>query len=245
MKKGKIIAIFMISVGLLTGCVDNMPDMTQEENDLVAEYAADLLLKYSPNYNNRLVDVDSLPIETVVEETMQEESEEIQTQDTEENNNKDPKNEQTEQPEKETEIVQEEEKNLRDVDVADILSVDDLSITFNDYQLCDMYPVDGTAFGVSAAKEHKLLVLHFEVKNAKDEAVLCDMFEIDPKLVVTVNGKSYKAMNTLLENDMTVYIDEIKGDSQKDLVALFEIETDDEIGESFILQISNESYYVD
>ena len=56
MKKGKIIGVLAISACMLTGCIDSMPDMTEEQSELVAEYAADMLLKYSPNYHYRIAE---------------------------------------------------------------------------------------------------------------------------------------------------------------------------------------------
>ena len=60
MKKIKILGLLAMSAVMLTGCVDAMPDMTTEQSDIVAEYAAGLLLKYSPNYNYRLVSDEEL-----------------------------------------------------------------------------------------------------------------------------------------------------------------------------------------
>lgn len=245
MKKGKLVAILTLTIGLLTGCVDNMPDMTQEENDLVAEYAADLLLKYSPNYSSRLVDVSDIPMDIMIEETTQEEIVEQQSE-SEQIDEKD--KESVEITEQETEVIQEKEEipdNLNDVDLAEIFSIDDLSITYADYDICDMYPTKGTGFGVSASKKHKLLVLHFTTRNNTSDAVSCDLFEVDPQMTVKVNGAKYKALNTLLENDLTVYIDDIPGNTEKDLVALFEIDAEEDFPESFILQISNANYYVE
>jgi hypothetical protein len=33
-----------------------MPELTDDESDMISEYAAGLLLKYSPNYDYRIVD---------------------------------------------------------------------------------------------------------------------------------------------------------------------------------------------
>ena len=60
MKKGKLIGVIVITAGLLTGCIDNMPDMTEEQSALIAEYAADIMLKYSSNYNYRIADEEDL-----------------------------------------------------------------------------------------------------------------------------------------------------------------------------------------
>ena len=69
MKKGKLIGMVAIAAGLLTGCVDQMPEMTEEQSALIAEYAADMLLKYSPNYVYKIADEDVLVEEEITEVT--------------------------------------------------------------------------------------------------------------------------------------------------------------------------------
>ena len=54
MKKGKILGLMAMSAVLLAGCADAMPELTDDEAELIAEYAADLLLKYSPNYDYKI-----------------------------------------------------------------------------------------------------------------------------------------------------------------------------------------------
>ena len=71
MKKGKIIGITVMVASLLTGCVDAMPDLTEEQSALIAEYAADMLLKYSPNYNYRIEDEEALAEEETTEEMIE------------------------------------------------------------------------------------------------------------------------------------------------------------------------------
>ena len=73
MKKGKIIVVLAVSACMLTGCIDSMPDMTEEQSELVAEYAADMLLKYSPNYHYRIADEEEVASAEAEMETSQEE----------------------------------------------------------------------------------------------------------------------------------------------------------------------------
>ncbi len=56
MKNKRLLRIFamVLSVVTLTGC-GNMPDVTERENDLIAEYAAGVLLRYSEDYELRLM----------------------------------------------------------------------------------------------------------------------------------------------------------------------------------------------
>ena len=60
MKKGKVLGLIALSAILLTGCVDAMPELTAEQSDIIAEYAAGLLLKYSPRYQYRIVSEEEL-----------------------------------------------------------------------------------------------------------------------------------------------------------------------------------------
>ena len=60
MKKGKVIGLLVMSAVLLTGCVDSMPDLTAEQSDIIAEYAAGLLLKYSRHYDYKIVSEEEL-----------------------------------------------------------------------------------------------------------------------------------------------------------------------------------------
>lgn len=60
MKKGKVLGLIAMSAMLMTGCVDAMPELTAEQSDIIAEYAAGLLLKYSPRYQYRIVSEEEL-----------------------------------------------------------------------------------------------------------------------------------------------------------------------------------------
>ncbi|MBO6108874.1 MAG: hypothetical protein J6P16_05675, partial [Eubacterium sp.] len=58
MKKKRIWITGALIMGmLLTGCGD-LPDISEHQSDLIAEYAGGVLLKYSPKYQLRLVEND-------------------------------------------------------------------------------------------------------------------------------------------------------------------------------------------
>lgn len=55
MKRTRILCLILaVSVISLTGCMD-VKDMSEEQSDLVAEYAAGVLLRYSDKYERRLI----------------------------------------------------------------------------------------------------------------------------------------------------------------------------------------------
>lgn len=246
MKKGKIIGIMVIITCIMTGCVDNMPDMTQEQTDLIAEYAADLLLKYSPNYNYKIADE-----ETVEEALAQESTEESTEEDTEEISSQSEDEKTTETPNEEmSEIAQEdsdseegtdhESVTPEEADIAGLLAMDEFEISYASFEIADSYPKDGTGFVIKAPQGKQLLIVHFDVKNASSESKTCDIFEKETVVRVNINEAGYReTMSTLLVNDFSTYMEELAGNETKDVVAVIAInEASEEEISSMTLRIT-------
>ena len=206
MKKGKIIGVLAVSACMLTGCIDSMPDMTEEQSELVAEYAADMLLKYSPNYHYRIADEEEVAsaeaeMETSQEEeTMQEESQ--------------PSQDLSQTGSGETVSVGAETsvEDGSEYDLAAFFGMDQFSIMYASCEITDAYPnaESGVGFSVTAPQGYNLLVLHFDVENLGEEAAQCDLFDQISKVTVNVNDAGYvQALGTLLTNDLTTYMEDI------------------------------------
>lgn len=236
MKKGKIIGITVITAGLLTGCVDHMPELTEEQSALIAEYAADMLLKYSPNYNYRLADEEELAeaetTEAIIEEAVQEQSEveEEQTQETAE--------------EVQT-IVVESNLNIVDaseVDFAETFGIDDVEIHYDFLEVCSSYPKKETesGFSVNAPAGKSLIVMNFTIENVGEDTVICDLFEKDFDISMNLNNGNYKKISsTLLVNDFTTYMEEIPSGERREAVIIAETEAmSEEAISSCVLRIT-------
>lgn len=246
MKKGKIIGIMVIITCIMTGCVDNMPDMTQEQTDLIAEYAADLLLKYSPNYNYKIAD------EEAVEEALAQESTEESTEENTEEISSQSEDEKTTETSNEemSEITQEDSSSAEDTehesvkpeeaDIAGLLAMDEFEISYTSFEVADSYPKNGSGFAIKAPQGKKLLIIHFDVKNASSESKTCDIFEKEALIRVNVNEEGYReTMSTLLVNDFSTYMEELAEDETKDVVAVIAInEASEEEISSMTLQIT-------
>ncbi len=255
MKKGKILGMTVMAALLLTGCVDNMPDMTAEQSELVAEYAAGLLLKYSPNYEYGLADEDALfEEETVTEESSEEESAQAESTVEEETTVTESSKEEessvvteieihvgadkTESdvkyiPVNNTETVELKE-NPYEVEIAEIVGTEDLGIRYTYYEICSEYPngSGGSGFTVQPQKGKQLLVIHFNVENKAEETFACDLFDSGIRIKADVNEQGFeKTMSTLLVNDITTYIEDIKVGAKEDVVTVMEVEavTEDDI----------------
>ncbi len=242
MKKGKIIGVLAVSACMLTGCIDSMPDMTEEQSELVAEYAADMLLKYSPNYHYRIADEEEVAsaeaeMETSQEEeTMQEESQ--------------PSQDLSQTGSGETVSVGAETsvEDGSEYDLAAFFGMDQFSIMYASCEVTDAYPnaESGVGFSVTAPQGYNLLVLHFDVENLGEEAAQCDLFDQISKVTVNVNDAGYvQALSTLLTNDLTTYIEDIPAGEVADAVVVVPVEqTDlDEI-QTAVMQITTQDSVV-
>lgn len=242
MKKGKIIGVLAISACMLTGCIDSMPDMTEEQSELVAEYAADMLLKYSPNYHYRIADEEEVAsaeaeMETSQEEeTMQEESQ--------------PSQDLSQTGSGETVSVGAETsvEDGSEYDLAAFFGMDQFSIMYASCEITDAYPnaESGVGFSVTAPQGYNLLVLHFDVENLGEEAAQCDLFDQISKVTVNVNDAGYvQALSTLLTNDLTTYMEDIPAGEVADAVVVVPVEqTDlDEI-QTAVMQITTQDSVV-
>lgn len=242
MKKGKIIGVLAVSACMLTGCIDSMPDMTEEQSELVAEYAADMLLKYSPNYHYRIADEEEVAsaeaeMETSQEEeTMQEESQ--------------PSQDLSQTGSGETVSVGAETsvEDGSEYDLAAFFGMDQFSIMYASCEVTDAYPnaESGVGFSVTAPQGYNLLVLHFDVENLGEEAAQCDLFDQISKVTVNVNDAGYvQALSTLLTNDLTTYMEDIPAGEVADAVVVVPVEqTDlDEI-QTAVMQITTQDSVV-
>lgn len=242
MKKGKIIGVLAISACMLTGCIDSMPDMTEEQSELVAEYAADMLLKYSPNYHYRIADEEEVAsAETEMETSQEEETTQEESQ---------PSQDLSQTGMGETVSVDAEAsvEDGAEYDLAAFFGMDQFSIMYASCEVTDAYPnaESGVGFSVTAPQGYNLLVLHFDVENLGEEAAQCDLFDQISKVSVNVNDAGYvQALSTLLTNDLTTYMEDIPAGEVADAVVVVPVEqTDlDEI-QTAVMQITTQDSVV-
>ena len=245
MKKGKIVGMLAISACMLTGCVDYMPDMTEEQSELVAEYAADLLLKYSPNYQYRIADEEQLAQAQSQEESTQEETsaqEESASEGSSETTQETAAESSTDGSTVETQTSVEDGAEY---DLASFVGMDSFTIRYQSCEVTDSYPnVDtGSGFSVTAPQGNNLLILHFDIKNISEETQECNLFDQISKVRVNVNDAGYKqALSTLLTNDFTTYMEEIPAGETSDVVVAVAVEeTNIEEISSVIMRVSTEN----
>ncbi len=209
MRRGKKIGIVLVAAMslMLTACGESVPEMTEEENAQVVEYAAGLLLKYDQNYENRLVEEDP-EAEEKASEKEKTESDEV-------------KQESQETQAADTSAVEANKS------VQGFYGIKGVEVKYINYELKDVYPdgnVEEASYAMSAESGYKLLVLNFEMKNTTQQDVDVNMASTGVKFKISVNGGQPEyALTTILPNDLSTYMGTISVGDTKNLVLVGEV----------------------
>ena len=266
-------------VSLLTGCGT---DLTDEQNRIIAEYAADLLLEYDEEYQAKYGNTELEPdtdhtidtedinetedtsvfTEDITEEITTEEiteepgsTEDLPTEEltTEENDSVRDSEEDTEASTEDSasaesasdqvaEVTTEENtdppvSNDNVADIAEIVGISGLSITYSKLMFLDRYPSidqDGAFIYLDADPGYKLAVMKFNIVNNTSDSIMLDLLntDIDYRLVMN-QSKAAKPMLTILMDDLGTFSNSIPGGSDQSAVLVYQI------SESSIEQIQN------
>lgn len=227
------VSIFTVFGLALTGCTE-VKNLTDEQSALIAEYAADLLLKYDSNYVDRIA-----------------ENEQESGTDAEEGSTENvPATEDTEQ-ENTTEQVDGNEAGGKETvvgdetDIAKIAGEDGVSITYRDYQIISHYPEtegENDFLSLDASAGYELLVLRFRVSNSTDKAVDISLPDKALDYRVVCNGdKAANAMTTILPEDLGNLEITVNPQEEQEAVLVFQVsDTLKDALESIELHVKNQ-----
>lgn len=215
---GILIVLFSFA---LSGCVDvGNINLTKEEEEQIADYAADILIKYDSNSKGRLVD-------TTQKRLLDQAVEEFAAKQKEENSDKESKSEDGEDSSK-NEENSDPYAIAGEQDIAKALGqASGMGIYYTGYENTKAYPSDGSSdgfFNMSATEGNELLVFHFDVINLEENPVHCDILSQQPMFRMILNGNEREnALTTLLLNDLGTLDTDIESGSKIDSVVVLEV----------------------
>lgn len=210
-KKG-LVSILLCGVMLSTaGCGTKPYDLSSEEQEKVAAYAAHVVTRYNDRQEEGLIRIQQ---EDVSEETADSKEPQAETKDKQENTEDNTKNvtSDAEKPKAET------------VSLRQALKLEDgLDAAFENYDVTDSY-VESDYFAMNATAGKTFLAVHINLK-ATGGDIECDMLAKNLKYRVVINGdKTVAAQTSILLNDLGTYQGTIAGGSAQECVLLFETE---------------------
>ena len=215
MRKAGTVLCGIMAAALLAGCGATMPDLTQEETDLISEYAVGVLLKYDKNHSGRLVDTAAYDVpeeepEETPAETLPEEEPEDTVDDTEV-----------------IDVSQDEEADAPPSTIEEYYGISDITFQYNGYELLQSYPPatdDALFFAMDATDGMQLLVLRFTATNMASTDQTLNMLAYGARFRVSVNGEAAQnALSTMLLDDIQTYNDVIAAGGATELVCIVEV----------------------
>lgn len=231
-KRRLLAGLIACGIFVTTGC-GQVIDLTDEENHLIAEYAAELLLKYDRNYDTRynpdeLEDTTETMTET--DATTEATTEMVTTTEAATTEQDVPADGQTTQAQPVTDEAVKEDIGATvdsDFDIAAFVGESRISVRYAYYMVVDSYPSydqDGMYIEVQAPEGYKLLVLKFEVENKTNEDQAVDLYNKDVNYNIVVdNSRTTKQMLTILADDLYTYDKTIQASSREEAVLLYTV----------------------
>ena len=207
---------------LLTGCGASLPEMTQEQEDQIVNYAVALAVKYHARSVSRLVDLS-------LYESMEENSP-SQAPAPEEPEGADDQNKGGMDPVKETETTDISQETAVQSTLEGFYGLEGIRIDYTGAYFCDVYPEESDEeffFMVEATAGMRILAVSFELHNVSDRAAEIDFLSESPRIRLVLNGRSMPILTSVLPDDLATYQGVAEAGETVKLVILAEIEEAD------------------
>ena len=205
----------IMTAALISGCGAQMPDLTQEETDLISEYAVGILLKYDKYHKSRLV--DTMEYDIAAEEIPEEPEVGMPEEEPENNDNAEV-----------VDVSQDVEPQAPPATIEEYYGIQGITFQYLGYDLTQSYPssADGEAlfFAMDATDGSELLVLRFMASNVSSTDQTLNMLDSGARFRVSVNGESSQSvLTTMLLDDMQTYNDVLPAGNSVELVSIVEV----------------------
>ena len=238
----------LLTCTVLGGCgsLVPMPELTEEQTQLVTEYAAGLILKYDLTaVDGKLLTAEELAQSEMLEAQQRQREREAKAaaedylakkanaaKDKKKNSDKDSKSDSSSKAPTEQTVG----------DLADFYGIDGFDINYTGYEISDSYPTSGEdmLMAMDATPGKTLCVLKFNVTNSSGADATFDMFYRNPNFYLSVNGGDrVHQQYTLLLDDMAASNDPVAAGETVERVLIFEVPEDVGSVSSLSLQVKN------
>ncbi len=220
LKKYILFSTFLAFMFITSGCAEAVGDfnLTQSEEEQIAGYCADMLLKYDKDHQSNVVDTSmARELQARVDAIKEMNAKKPEKEDTPSGNSSHKsKNSEAKDP-----YALSSEQNL-----AAVYGQEGFEVKYKGYEVCDAYPHDGSSsnfFAMEATMGKQLIVFHFDITNTTGESKECDFISQDAFYRVVVNDSERKnALTTILLNDLATVDETIAGGATMDAVVVLE-----------------------
>ena len=210
----------------ISGCGSDI-SLNEEQNELVAEYAANAILQRNSEYKDRLdlqeeATTQAEVISTTESTTQAEKQESV-------NSGED------------SDAMETTEVTAKVADISELFSKQKLTVLYKGYKVVSQYSDKNQASSsVEAQSGKKLLVVQFQVKNTSSKKNKVDLLDSNVSYKLHTDTGETEPMLTLLEDDLALFQGSLKAGASKKLVLLFEISNEETKKVNYQLDITNQ-----
>jgi len=225
LKKLKMLGLLVFCGGILTGCVQ-MVEMTSQENNMIAESMADLLLKYDKNHEEDLIYQESKDLRAQLQAQSETTSETggITTTSNGENKNI-TSNDNSNKGGLVTTSTIDEADPIAYTTLNNVFGKNKFQVDYKKYEIKDSYHgnISNQSFAIDPADNKQLLVVYFDITNLSKESKNLNLAKAGIKYQMKIGEDSFYPLMTLLLNDIQYINLDFAVDETKEAVLLFEI----------------------
>lgn len=186
----RILLITILAAFLCTGCgLTSDISLDEEQNDIVAEYAAGVMLKYS--YKNEWN-------YTKVRNAMEGAGTHSTTSPTKSGTTIHPTTSPTKAPETTTSAATTDPMQI----LSKGLGFNGATINYTKYYVGATYPEKELVLAVAAPTGKKVVAVEFEISNDSSEPLVCNTKNTSATVKLLFNGTEYQEYYTILSNDL-------------------------------------------
>lgn len=226
-RNGIFILLTILSILSLTGCAD-VSDLTEEQSNLIAQYSAGVLLRYSDDYERRLITKEQLKKQGVKEAA-------------------------TEQPETQTTpvasavptdttadaVTSQKPAETPGVTVNDFFQFAGVTVTYDSYRFAPKYG----STQIRADEGETLLIVTFVLKNTTGKTKELNLMKrTDISYQVDVDGEQYQPGLSMLENGgLNQLSTTLKAGETEKAVLIYRMNQDKKDAASVVLTLSDKN----
>lgn len=238
--KKKLILAFALMGCFLTACSTKIP-LDDANTEVVAEYAAGLLLRYSHDTPAKLVYKETTPEPTPTSTVSAKPSPVTTSKPNNESPTTTPKPTAKPTDNGGSGVKNQLTANKTPVSLNDIFGVKGVSVSLKSAKEFVSYPEDAGAYSLTAKNGHKLFLVTLSAKNNSTETVKFNLEKKNITYYLHLDGIWYASLITILENDAKFLNQTLASGKSTDFVVAFEVDEkySTKVSELVLLQDKN------
>lgn len=214
MKRIGHVLILLAAVCTLSGCASSGVELTNEQNDMVAEYIAGALLRYDMRYEEKLL--YSTDEEATESEPTQPEASVAPPSSSPAQETSDPQG-------------QTPDSQLVSGSLTEVIGTEGVELKYKESAFYDSYPEDSSLVVIEPGLSNKLLVAEFQIANTSSQKQKIDLSSLGIKYLLKIGEKEYSPLLTALPNDLRYLSTTLAGGKSRNVIVIFKVEKDTEL----------------